>query len=321
MKALLIYTAICGSLFFHQLLACDLSTIKTEISKYHGTEWGSIIPPCKKETIKTHLNDIIRDPRNVLKEFTKEHQAFLYRNAVQSYGHFATTDADVHNLSNLFNEQNGNFEKYFKDSSKFAKLIVLESIANTGSPEGLDFFKQILENEDSELFYQNSAAEYALWILDGVPKSVYEREGNGLNYYPNISTNARQRFADDDAALIKLREVKVQMNTVIETLLADSNKYGKISTNLNRLKESLNREDFGTSFNSGQSDKTNGNFREPKSVDNKDVKNIKGANRKISSNNSSDESTSQKSTFWLLVIAALFIGITILFLVLNKKRQ
>ena len=133
--------------------------------------------------------------------------------------------------------------------------------------------------------------------------------------------NARQRFADDDAALIKLREVKVQMNTVIETLLADSNKYGKISTNLNRLKESLNREDFGTSFNSGQSDKTNGNFRKPKSLENKDVKNIKGANRKISSNNSGEESTSQKSTFWLLVIAALFIGITILFLVLNKKRQ
>ncbi len=318
------YATICSSLLSYHLLACNLSTVKTEISKHHGPEWGLIVPPCSKESIKTHLDEIIHDPTNVLKEFSKEHQSFLYRNAVKSYGHFATTDADLNNLSKLFNDQNGHFERYFGESSKFAKLVVLESIANTGSPEGLELFKQILENEDSDLFYKNSAADYALWILDGVPTNVYDHQHSSANqiqgFYPNILTKANERFANNDDDLMKLQEIKGSLNKTIDTLLLNPDKYGKIFTNLNKLKQSLDRDDLSSSLDSDNSDKRNGNYREPKSAANKKINKLNDVNRKIASSNSNEESTSQRSIFWWLIIAALSIGLTIVFLVLNKKR-
>lgn len=306
-------------------LACNQNIIIGEVAKIHGPDWKAIMPPCNKEKIKGYLQKIIQHPSQILKVYSQEHQSFIYKNALNSYGHFGTNNDDVNFVSGLYHDPHKDMQKYFGESSKFVKIVVLESLANTGSLEALSIYQKILEHEDSPLFMQKNAADFALWILDGVPKEyLNNKEGSNVysvGFYPNILSNASTRFANQEDKLLELEDRKIQLKKVTELLL-QSEKHEQIFSSLKALKESLDKDqkELGLSSPSTNLDT---NFREPKSikVDKHKLKDI--SQDSIRRNPSEFRNTTKTyfSTYGIFSICLLVLLTIVVSFIVYKKRD
>jgi hypothetical protein len=225
--------------------ACDKSLIISEIAKWHGPEWSLLLKSssCSNASIKNHLRLILANPQESLSAFDAGNQQFLYRNAVKSFGHFSSDNNDLSFISKIYNDQNHTLQNLFGENANLFRITVLESMANTGNLEALDFFQKIMENDNNVLFLQQRAADFALWVLDGSPYKEGDLLGGSRDfaehYYPNLNGSAEERFKGDATKLEKLSEKKDALKLLLADMLQREDKFKEILPSLKTLLHSL----------------------------------------------------------------------------------
>lgn len=223
---------------------CQLATIKTEVSKFHGPEWSKISSQCSQIEIKTHLKKLINNPKESLAEYDTEQQKFIFRNAVKSYGHFGSQTSDLNFLSSIYNDHNHVVNGLFGTDANFFRITILESMANTGNIDALNFFEKILANDHNVLFLQQSALDFSTWILNGSPLLSDEMNTQGSKIYadvfaPNLINSAEKRFKDRPDILAKLAEKKLALKNLLSDMLLNSEYFKPIMPSLLKLQKTL----------------------------------------------------------------------------------
>jgi hypothetical protein len=242
-KFLLFLILITGS-YKLEASTCSLNLIKKEVTKFHGPEWSKISKDCSNNQIKSHLKEIILKPENSLVEYDQEQQKFIFRNAVKSYGHFGTQNSDLNFLSHIYNDKNNILTHLFGTDANFFRITILESMANTGNPEALNFYEKILENDNNVLFLQQSAIDFASWIFEGTPLLHQNNNSLGSKIYaevfaPNLKDSAEKRFKNNQEILDKIWDKKIKFKHLLSDMLLRSDRFLKIKPSLEKLKTVL----------------------------------------------------------------------------------
>ena len=189
--------------------ACNMSGVIGEISKYHGPAWETFkkTSGCSSSQIKNHLRPIIEDHERYLGDYDYGLRALLYRNAVKSYGEFVSVDKATGSLSPEDKEFYENFyenprsylgeDLFTRDDDSF-RIKILESMKNTGSLDALDFFADLVGDENTPPFLAKEAYEFGEMLING-QKRIQRKEGDRIyeeDYYANLKNKIEKRFSD-----------------------------------------------------------------------------------------------------------------------------
>jgi hypothetical protein len=225
---------------------CTLKLIKNEVSKFHGPEWNHTLQYCSKQNIKNHLKQIVENPHETLSEYDMETQKFLYRNSVKSFGHFGKEVEDLKILAALYNNKNNQIDNYFGEQANIFRITILEAMANTGNLESLNFFQKIMENDNNVLFLQQSAADFAAWVIDGPPLNQEDfQEGSkiyGEYFFPNLQLPLDLRIKDTPHLLEKFHEKKITLKNLLQDMLLRNDRFAPIAISLKKLQHVLENE-------------------------------------------------------------------------------
>lgn len=313
--------------FVRSTWCCELSIIKKQVAKFHGPQWSEVSDICKKNQIKSQLKKIIAEPQNYLSEYDNENQKFIYRNAVKSYGHFGTSNSDLIFLSTIYNDKNNNLKNMFGDDANLFRITILESMANTGNLDSINFFQKIMENDNNVLFLQQYAIDFAGWIINGSPliqnDSMQGSKVYAEVFFPNLYDTAENRFKNNQNLLEKLLDKKNILKNILSDMLARPEKFQEIKSSILNLNQILNN-----TLSTLQVDTTSIN-NIPSNIDDHDMDNKNSYSKNNSSNtsNGGDDtqnrhpaSETEKNSQTLPVIILLTLCLMGLFLLSRKTK-
>ncbi len=230
---------------------CSFSLIKNEVAKFHGPEWSQLSNNCTNSEIRRYLKNIILSPDDALSDFADEQKKFLYRNSIKSYGHFSNQIKDLVILNQIYNDKNENVKKLFGKEFNIFRITILESMANTGNIESLNFFYKIMEDENNVLFLQQYASDFAGWVINGTPLStdsfLQGTRQYGEYFFPNLSEPAHVRLRDDAYLLEKLSDKKNLLKNLVQDMLLRKDRFAPIEKSLitlNAILENTNANDI-----------------------------------------------------------------------------
>lgn len=316
-------------------MTCEKKEVISEISKFHGPEWSSFISNsnCTNSQIKSHLKAIITSPSTELSQYDQGLRQFLFRNAIKSYGHFGPTNEDLNYISKIYNDESGHLKKLFGENVNLFRPTILESLANTGNIEALDFYQKILENDKNVLYLQKAAADFAFWILEGSPFDENQQLGGSRQfaemYFPNLKHNAETRLQGNDQALDALREKKASLALLLQDMINRKDHFKEIMPSLEKLLASIENKNtrspqsINNNFNQGNNDSNQDSDGGGQSVLNSTKKlssNINNTKRSPANDSETlnEESENNNSIYFYLKI---FIFITIAFLVFYFSKK
>lgn len=328
-----------GSIFFvsfSNALTCSKDLIIAEVTKFHGPEWKSLLmkTACNESNIRSHLKSIIQSPDAELSAYDQGAKQFIYRNALKSFGHFGTSNEDLNFISKIYNDNSGRLQKLFGENANLFRSTILEAMANTGNIEALDFFQKILENDNNVLYLQQSAADFAFWILEGSPFDENQQLGGSRIYaeiyYPNLRTSAEERFKGNEQALDALREKKLNLALHLKDMINRKEYFKEIMPSLEKLLSSLENKKQRTPqsvqpsvvSNDDHNNPENGNKHNLSSfqTDHHDTKNNSSTKRVPASENDFENQDSQISFNFYLKLIIFIIFVVFVFYFTRKSR-
>jgi hypothetical protein len=251
-------------LSIYQSFGCSFDTIQKELAKIHGPNWEYLKKSqnCTNQQLFKELKSVIKNHEKKIGTYDlTTTRGLLYRNAVRSIGHFAqinqegvVSEKQMEFFENFYQAPNQYLNGLYKtkftpyeNTVNLFKSQIIDSIKSTGSVSAIDFFHDIIENEEMPFLVQD-AGKAIVEILYG--REEYHAEGQGdrqheAPYTPYLDQEIAQRFKNLDQDMLKDKISAV--NDSIEIYLKKSgNQYPVLVADLKKVRKQMNQFVTGT---------------------------------------------------------------------------